>query len=120
MKKLFISQPMKGKTDEEILAERRKAIRSAERQRLCRHRLFQEILEIYRMKAPSWIFRKVSREKSLSFPQHLMPAVCIFIRNITSTQMKTRTPKASGTRTGSREEKKLTIVQMHLNGSTGG
>ena len=32
MKKLFISQPMKGKTDEEILAERRKAIRSAERQ----------------------------------------------------------------------------------------
>lgn len=32
MKKLFISQPMKGKTDEEILAERKKAIRSAERQ----------------------------------------------------------------------------------------
>lgn len=32
MKKIFISQPMKGKTDEEILAERRKAIRSAERQ----------------------------------------------------------------------------------------
>lgn len=32
MKKLFISQPMKGKTDEEILAERREAIRSAERQ----------------------------------------------------------------------------------------
>ena len=32
MKKLLISQPMKGKTDEEILAERRKAIRSAERQ----------------------------------------------------------------------------------------
>lgn len=32
MKKLFISQPMKGKTDEEILAERRKAVRSAERQ----------------------------------------------------------------------------------------
>lgn len=31
MKKLFISQPMKGKTDEEILAERRKAVRSAER-----------------------------------------------------------------------------------------
>lgn len=30
--KLFISQPMKGKTDEEILAERRKAVRSAERQ----------------------------------------------------------------------------------------
>ena len=32
MKKLFISQPMKGKTDKEILAERKKAIRSAERQ----------------------------------------------------------------------------------------
>ena len=32
MKKLFISQPMKGKTDEEILTERRKAVRSAERQ----------------------------------------------------------------------------------------
>ena len=32
MKKIFISQPMKGKTDEEILAERRKAVRSAERQ----------------------------------------------------------------------------------------
>ena len=31
MKKLFISQPMKGKTDDEILAERRKAVRSAER-----------------------------------------------------------------------------------------
>lgn len=26
MKKLFISQPMKGKTDEEILEERQKAI----------------------------------------------------------------------------------------------
>lgn len=32
MKKLFISQPMKGKTDEQILAEREKAIKSAERQ----------------------------------------------------------------------------------------
>ena len=32
MKKLFISQPMKGKTDEEILTERRRAVRSAERQ----------------------------------------------------------------------------------------
>lgn len=32
MKKLFISQPMKGKTDEEILEERKKAVRSAERQ----------------------------------------------------------------------------------------
>lgn len=30
MKKLFISQPMKGKSDEEILAEREKAIKSAE------------------------------------------------------------------------------------------
>lgn len=30
MKKLFISQPMKGKTDKEILAVREKAIRSAE------------------------------------------------------------------------------------------
>lgn len=29
MKKLFISQPMKGKTDEEILAERENAIRAA-------------------------------------------------------------------------------------------
>ena len=29
MKKLFISQPMKGKTDEEILAVREKAIQSA-------------------------------------------------------------------------------------------
>lgn len=32
MKKLFISQPMKRKTDEEILTERRKEVRSAERQ----------------------------------------------------------------------------------------
>lgn len=32
MKKLFISQPMKGKTDEEILKERENAIRSAEKQ----------------------------------------------------------------------------------------
>lgn len=31
MKKLFISQPMRGKTDEGILAERKKAIESAER-----------------------------------------------------------------------------------------
>lgn len=30
MKRLFISQPMRGKTDEEILAEREKAIQSAE------------------------------------------------------------------------------------------
>ena len=30
MKKLFISQPMRGKTDEEILATREKAIKSAE------------------------------------------------------------------------------------------
>ena len=29
MKKLFISQPMKGKSDEEILAEREKAIQRA-------------------------------------------------------------------------------------------
>ena len=32
MKKLFISQPMRGKTDEEILAEREKAIANAERE----------------------------------------------------------------------------------------
>ena len=32
MKKLFIRQPMKGKTDEEILKERENAIRSAEKQ----------------------------------------------------------------------------------------
>ena len=31
MKKLFISQPMKGKTDEEILAVREKAIKTAEK-----------------------------------------------------------------------------------------
>lgn len=31
MKKLFISQPMRGKTDEEILKEREKAVASAER-----------------------------------------------------------------------------------------
>ncbi len=31
MKKLFISQPMRGKTDEEILAVRKKAIESAEK-----------------------------------------------------------------------------------------
>ena len=30
MKKLFISQPMSGKTDEEIIATREKAIKSAE------------------------------------------------------------------------------------------
>ena len=30
MKKLFISQPMRGKTDEEILATREKAIKNAE------------------------------------------------------------------------------------------
>lgn len=31
MKKIFISQPMKGKADEEILEERKKAIKSAEK-----------------------------------------------------------------------------------------
>lgn len=31
MKKLFISQPMRGKTDEEILAVRQRSIESAER-----------------------------------------------------------------------------------------
>lgn len=31
MKKLFISQPMKGKSDEDILKEREKAIREAEK-----------------------------------------------------------------------------------------
>ena len=31
MKKLFISQPMRGKSDEEILAERKKAIETAEK-----------------------------------------------------------------------------------------
>ena len=31
MKKLFISQPMRGKTDEEILTERQKAIEAAEK-----------------------------------------------------------------------------------------
>lgn len=31
MKKLFISQPVRGKTDEEILESREKAIKSAER-----------------------------------------------------------------------------------------
>lgn len=31
MKKLFISQPMRGKTDEEILNEREKAIKEAEK-----------------------------------------------------------------------------------------
>lgn len=31
MKRLFISQPMRGKTDEEILAVRKKAIESAEK-----------------------------------------------------------------------------------------
>ena len=30
MKKLFISQPMRGKSDEDILEERQKAIKSAE------------------------------------------------------------------------------------------
>ena len=32
MKKLFISQPMRGKTNEEILREREKAVASAERE----------------------------------------------------------------------------------------
>lgn len=32
MKKLFISQPMKGKTDEEIMAERELAVRKAKEQ----------------------------------------------------------------------------------------
>lgn len=31
MKKLFISQPMRGKSDEDIMAERKKVIKSAEK-----------------------------------------------------------------------------------------
>ena len=38
MKILFISQPMKGKTDEEILAVREKAIKSAENMQGIVHR----------------------------------------------------------------------------------
>ena len=32
MKKIFISQPMKGKTDDEILSERKAAVESAEKE----------------------------------------------------------------------------------------
>ena len=32
MKRLFISQPMKGKTDDEILSERKAAVESAEKE----------------------------------------------------------------------------------------
>ena len=50
MKKLFISQPMKGKTDEEILAERQRAIEKAEKQLGEKMELidsfFQEIPEV--------------------------------------------------------------------------
>lgn len=48
MKKLFISQPMRGKTDEEILSVRAKAIESAERT-LCEK---VEVLETFFQDAP--------------------------------------------------------------------
>lgn len=48
MKKLFISQPMRGKTDEEILSVRAKAIESAERT-LCEK---VEVLETLFQDAP--------------------------------------------------------------------
>lgn len=55
MKKLFISQPMRGKSDEEILKEREKAIKSAEKQMdepvevidsFSRHRQMQDLFGI--------------------------------------------------------------------------
>lgn len=49
MKKLFISQPMRGKTDEEILAERKKAIESAERN-LCEP---VEVIDSFFQNAPA-------------------------------------------------------------------
>ena len=49
MKKLFISQPMKGKSDEEILKERNKAIAKAER--LCDDAV--EVLDSFFQGAPA-------------------------------------------------------------------
>lgn len=62
MKKLFISQPMRGKTDEEILAVRKKAIESAEK-------LIDEPVEVidsFFRAAPAnakplWFFGKILR-----------------------------------------------------------
>lgn len=49
MKKLFISQPMKGKSDEEIIRERNKAI--AEAERLCDDTV--EVLDSFFQYAPA-------------------------------------------------------------------
>lgn len=59
MKKLFISQPMKGKSDEDILKERNKAI--AEAERLCGDVV--EVLDSFFQGAPAdakplWFLRK--------------------------------------------------------------
>ena len=49
MKKLFISQPMKGKSDADILAERKKAIKSAEEELL---REPVEVIDSFFQEAP--------------------------------------------------------------------
>ena len=61
MKKLFISQPMKGKSDEDILKERNKAI--AEAERLCDDVV--EVLDSFFQGAPAdakplWFLGEVS------------------------------------------------------------
>lgn len=53
MKKLFISQPMKGKTDEEILAVREKAIESAKKYlKECGENDEIEVIDSFFQKAP--------------------------------------------------------------------
>lgn len=62
MKKLFISQPMKGKTDEEILKEREKAIASAKRNFAENEEI--EVIDSFFQSAPAdarplWFFGKI-------------------------------------------------------------
>ena len=66
MKKLFISQPMKGKSDEDILKERNKAI--AEAERLCDDVV--EVLDSFFQGAPAdakplWFLGQIIRTISL-------------------------------------------------------
>lgn len=54
MKKLFISQPMRGKTDEEILAVREKAIETAKNHmRICGEEDEIEVIDSFFQNAPA-------------------------------------------------------------------
>ena len=85
MKKLFISQPMSGKADEEILAERKVAIKAAEE--LLREPV--EVIDSFFQSAPVGAKPLWFIGKSLEF--YLMPISPICKRLAESKRMQDRT-----------------------------